>query len=521
MARPRPTSSRVALDQRRRVRPRRPGRPALPRDDRGTLVAPWTLGGDFTACQSGPLPTPFEPGAEAELCLVYLAPDGARIGTWSSSRPRTTTRSPGPATSAAGARRRPASARRRLIWAGPTRLDNGAMTAVPDLPHPGLAARRHPGRARADGRHHQRRLPPALRRAGRRALRLRDDHQPRPRRGRRGHAEDARLRRARDGALGAALRHRPGLHRQGRRDPLRRPRRRARRPQLRLPGAQGDPQGRRGSAAVEARPARRDPRARGRRRGAVRRPGDDEDPQGPRRRPPDLPRRRPDRPGDRRRRDRPARAHRRSRPTPARPTGTRSPPSSTTSTSRSSATATSGRPPTRCGWSSRPAPPASSSAAAASGGPGCSATWPPPSTARTSPPCPTLGEVKAMMRRHAELLSEHMGEERGCKEFRKHVSWYLKGFPAGGELRHQLALVDSLAALDDAARRARRRRAVPRARARHAARTTGGAAQEGRAPRGVARRHRRPRRAPARGRRRDHRGLIQRRRRRTHGSRDG
>ena len=62
---------------------------------------------------------------------------------------------------------------------------------------------------------------------------------------------------------------------------------------------------------------------------------------------------------------------------------------------------------------------------------------------------PTLGEVKAMMRRHAELLSEHMGEERGCKEFRKHITWYLKGFPAGGELRHQLALVDSLASLDE------------------------------------------------------------------------
>lgn len=62
---------------------------------------------------------------------------------------------------------------------------------------------------------------------------------------------------------------------------------------------------------------------------------------------------------------------------------------------------------------------------------------------------PTLGEVKAMMRRHAELLSEHMGEERGCKEFRKHITWYLKGFPAGGELRHRLALVDSLASLDE------------------------------------------------------------------------
>ena len=62
---------------------------------------------------------------------------------------------------------------------------------------------------------------------------------------------------------------------------------------------------------------------------------------------------------------------------------------------------------------------------------------------------PTLGEVTAMMRRHAELLSEHLGEERGCKEFRKHVSWYLKGFSAGGRLRHSLAMVDSLAALDE------------------------------------------------------------------------
>jgi nifR3 family TIM-barrel protein len=67
-------------------------------------------------------------------------------------------------------------------------------------------------------------------------------------------------------------------------------------------------------------------------------------------------------------------------------------------------------------------------------------------TSRTA--LPTLGEVASMMRRHAELLVLHMGEERGCKEFRKHVSWYLKGFRAGGELRRSLALVDTLATLD-------------------------------------------------------------------------
>jgi hypothetical protein len=40
-----------------------------------------------------------------------------------------------------------------------------------------------------------------------------------------------------------------------------------------------------------------------------------------------------------------------------------------------------------------------------------------------------------------------MGEERGCKEFRKHVSWYLKGFGAGGDLRRALALVSTLVEL--------------------------------------------------------------------------
>jgi hypothetical protein len=53
--------------------------PLYLRDDTGALGAPWTLGGDFEACQSGPLPTPFEPGDTVEMCLVYLAPDGARI----------------------------------------------------------------------------------------------------------------------------------------------------------------------------------------------------------------------------------------------------------------------------------------------------------------------------------------------------------------------------------------------------------------------------------------------------------
>ena len=63
---------------------------------------------------------------------------------------------------------------------------------------------------------------------------------------------------------------------------------------------------------------------------------------------------------------------------------------------------------------------------------------------------PHLGEVATTMRRHAELLVEWLGEERdGCVDFRKHVAWYLKGFPVGSELRRALAMIDTLAELDD------------------------------------------------------------------------
>ncbi|WP_375484839.1 tRNA dihydrouridine synthase DusB [uncultured Jatrophihabitans sp.] len=62
---------------------------------------------------------------------------------------------------------------------------------------------------------------------------------------------------------------------------------------------------------------------------------------------------------------------------------------------------------------------------------------------------PNLGEVAAMMHRHAELLGEWLGEQRGVIEFRKHVAWYLKGFGAGGAVRRELAQSSSLAELDD------------------------------------------------------------------------
>lgn len=64
---------------------------------------------------------------------------------------------------------------------------------------------------------------------------------------------------------------------------------------------------------------------------------------------------------------------------------------------------------------------------------------------------PTLGEVTDTLRRHAEYLTEfYDGDElRACRDIRKHIAWYLKGFPAGSEVRNRLALVDSLTALDE------------------------------------------------------------------------
>ncbi|MFE6028263.1 tRNA dihydrouridine synthase DusB [Streptomyces niveus] len=62
---------------------------------------------------------------------------------------------------------------------------------------------------------------------------------------------------------------------------------------------------------------------------------------------------------------------------------------------------------------------------------------------------PTLREVARVMRRHAELLGEWIGDEaRGVIDFRKHVAWYLKGFSVGSELRKKLAITSSLAELD-------------------------------------------------------------------------
>lgn len=62
---------------------------------------------------------------------------------------------------------------------------------------------------------------------------------------------------------------------------------------------------------------------------------------------------------------------------------------------------------------------------------------------------PTLGQVTKIIYRHAELLVAHDGEHKGCRDIRKHIGWYFRGFPVGGAFRAQLAGVTSLAHLKE------------------------------------------------------------------------
>ncbi len=74
----------------------------------------------------------------------------------------------------------------------------------------------------------------------------------------------------------------------------------------------------------------------------------------------------------------------------------------------------------------------------------------PNSNAAIEPIQPNLGEVADAFKRHGELLVEIFeSEEHACRDIRKHVAWYFKGYPVGGEFRANLARVESLAHMDE------------------------------------------------------------------------
>ncbi len=58
-------------------------------------------------------------------------------------------------------------------------------------------------------------------------------------------------------------------------------------------------------------------------------------------------------------------------------------------------------------------------------------------------PAPSLHEVVNIMVTHLDLLTDWLGTDRGTRDFRKHTSWYLKGFPVGGQMRKNLSMMTS------------------------------------------------------------------------------
>jgi nifR3 family TIM-barrel protein len=61
---------------------------------------------------------------------------------------------------------------------------------------------------------------------------------------------------------------------------------------------------------------------------------------------------------------------------------------------------------------------------------------------------PDFGGIVDVMLEHARLLAAWLGEENAMRAFRKHSSWYTKGFRGGGPLRERLMRVKSLAELE-------------------------------------------------------------------------
>ncbi len=61
---------------------------------------------------------------------------------------------------------------------------------------------------------------------------------------------------------------------------------------------------------------------------------------------------------------------------------------------------------------------------------------------------PKLGEVGDIMLEHARLLASWWGEGPALRAFRRHASWYTKGFRGSARLRQEFTQVQSLAGLE-------------------------------------------------------------------------
>jgi len=61
---------------------------------------------------------------------------------------------------------------------------------------------------------------------------------------------------------------------------------------------------------------------------------------------------------------------------------------------------------------------------------------------------PRLGEIAGIMREHAQRLTDWIGEVPALRAFRRHATWYTKGFRGSAQARERLMRIATLADLD-------------------------------------------------------------------------
>jgi nifR3 family TIM-barrel protein len=69
-------------------------------------------------------------------------------------------------------------------------------------------------------------------------------------------------------------------------------------------------------------------------------------------------------------------------------------------------------------------------------------------TGRSRPDPPALATVVSTISEHARLLAEHQSPRHAVLAIRKHIAWYLTGYPVGGAIRRRLVTSTSLDELD-------------------------------------------------------------------------
>ena len=69
------------------------------------------------------------------------------------------------------------------------------------------------------------------------------------------------------------------------------------------------------------------------------------------------------------------------------------------------------------------------------------------------PEKPSVEEVVAMILRHGRLLMEYKGELTGIREMRKHVAWYMTGYPHSAAIRREVNQVESYGELEELAQK--------------------------------------------------------------------